>query len=69
MGKFNHLLIREGMQDQEETNSQEQPWGKHTTISLSYFADTEIPSRWEKLMITFYAAHKHVDPRPVGPEG
>ena len=23
----------------------------HTTISLSYFADTETPSRWEKLMI------------------
>ena len=23
----------------------------HITISLSYFADTETPSRWEKLMI------------------
>ena len=40
-------------------NSQEQPWCEvlfphqviHTTISLSYFADTEAPSRWEKLTI------------------
>ena len=39
-----------------ETNSQEQPWGKvlfpHQwiyTVSLSYFADTETPSRQEKL--------------------
>ena len=24
----------------------------HITISLSYFADTETPSRWEKLMIS-----------------
>ena len=43
---------------QEETNSQELSWGKvlyphqwiHATISLSYSADTEIPSTWEKLM-------------------
>ena len=41
------------------TNSQEQPSGKvpfpheqiQATIYLSYFADTEMPSRWEKLMI------------------
>ena len=47
------------MGDQGEANSQEQPWSKvlfphqriHTTISLSYFANTETPSRWEKLMI------------------
>ena len=38
-------------------NSQEQPWAKvlfplqrkGTKISLSYFADAETPSRWEKL--------------------
>ena len=59
MGRFKQLLIRKGMGDQGETNSPEQPWGKvlfpyqriHTTPSLSYFADTETPSRWEKLMI------------------
>ena len=40
-------------------NSEGQLWDKvlfphqgvHTTISLSYFADTETPSRWEKLII------------------
>ena len=40
-------------------DSQEQPWGKvllshqqiHTTISLSYFVDTELPSTWEKLTV------------------
>ena len=40
-------------------NSQEQPWGKvafphqwrHTTNILSYFAEIETPSRWEKLKI------------------
>ena len=40
-------------------NSQGQPQGKglfphqwiHTTISLNYFAETEIPSGWKKLMI------------------
>ena len=37
-----------------------------STIALSYFGDTETASRWEKLQ---YAAHKHVDPRPVKPEG
>ena len=39
-------------------NSEEQLWGKvlfphqgvHMTITLSYFADTETPSRWEKLI-------------------
>ena len=47
------------MGDQEEANSQEQPWSTgpfphqciHTIIFLSYFEDTETPSRWEKLMI------------------
>ena len=40
-------------------NSQEQPWGEvlfpHQvihTISLSCFADTEAPFRWEKLTIS-----------------
>ena len=59
VGRFKQLLIRKGMGDQGEPNSPEQPWGKvlfpyqriHTTPSLSYFADTETPSRWEKLMI------------------
>ena len=54
-------------------NSQEQPQDNvlfphqriHTTIPLSYFADIETSSRWEKL---WYAALKHVDPRPVGLE-
>ena len=33
-------------------------------------ADTETPFRWEKLAINGgMAAHKHVDPRPAGPEG
>ena len=39
-------------------NNQEHPWGKvlashqeYMTISLSYFAGTETPSRWENLMI------------------
>ena len=38
---------------------QEQPWGRllvshqqiYSTISLSHSADTETPSRWEKIMI------------------
>ena len=42
-----------------ERNSQEQPWTKvlfphqwiHTTISLSYFVETETTARWEKFMI------------------
>ena len=42
-----------------------QPWGKdlvpqkemHITISLSYFADTETPSRWEKLTVCCLQAH------------
>ena len=40
-------------------DSQKQPWGKvlfshqqiHTTISLSYFVDTKLPSTWEKLTV------------------
>ena len=47
------------MGDQGETLSQEQPLDTvlfpyhqiYTTISLSYFADTETPSRWGKLTI------------------
>ena len=42
-----------------ERNSQEQLWTKvlflhqwiHTTISLSYFVETETTARWEKFMI------------------
>ena len=61
------------------TNSQEQPSGKvpfpheqiQATIYLSYFADTEMLSRWEKLMNnngvlpTKYIDHS----TPVEPEG
>ena len=41
---------------QGRNKQQEQPRGKahqriHTTISLSYFADTEMPSKWKKVMI------------------
>ena len=51
-----------------------QPWGRvlvshqriHTAISLSCFADTETPIRWEKLTC---AAHKHADPDQLEPEG
>ena len=38
----------------------------HTTVSLSYFTNTEIPSRWEKLMVSCPQACR---PRPVGLEG
>ena len=62
MGRFEQLLIRGGRGTQRQgRNSQEtvmQPWNRvlfphrtHTAVSLSCFADTEIPSRWEKLMI------------------
>ena len=48
-----------------------QPWGNvlfhhqkiYTTISLSYFTDTETHSRWEKLKLTWYAAQKLADSR------
>jgi len=72
MGRFDLLLIREG-RGCEIREKQEQPWDNvlfphqriHTTISLSYFADTETSSRWEKLQ---YAALMHVGPRPAGLE-
>ena len=58
MGRFMQLLIREGRDVRPGRKSQEQPWIKsyfpingYTTISLSYFADVEAASRWEKLMI------------------
>ena len=63
MGRFKHLPIREGSRcETREKQAREkiaQPWGKvlvphqqiHPTISLSCFADTETPSRWEKLTI------------------
>ena len=62
MGRFKQVLIRGGRGTQRQgRNSQEtvmQPCNRvlfphrtHTAISLSYFADTEIPSRWEKFMI------------------
>ena len=58
-GRFKQLLIREGEDERPGRNNQEQPWVKvlffhqwiHTAISLSCFADTETPTRWEKLMI------------------
>ena len=42
------------------------PSTKPTTTPLSYFVDTETPSRWEKLR---YAACKQEDPRSFKPEG
>ena len=53
------LLIREGRDVRPGRKSQEQPLNKvlfphqwiHTAISLSYFADVEAASRWEKLTI------------------
>ena len=47
------------MWDKGETNHEEQPWGKvlfplqwiHMAISLRYSAETETPSRWEKLTL------------------
>ena len=59
-------------------NSQEQPQGKvllshqriRTTTSLSCFADSGTPSRWEKAKVNDgMAAHSLVDPRALGPEG
>ena len=58
-GRLEQSLIREGRG--YEKNSQEQPWGKvlfshqwiHTTIPVSYLAEPERPSRWEKLPINF----------------
>ena len=58
VGRFKQLLTREGRGcETREKQTQEQSWGTvlfphqwiHTTISLSYSADTETPSRWEKL--------------------
>ena len=54
-----HCSLGKGGNGRPERKHQEQPWGKvlfphqgiHTTISLSYFADNETPSRWEKLTI------------------
>lgn len=40
------------------------------TISLSHSAETETPSRWEKLVINDgMLPTSNADPRPVGPEG
>ena len=58
MGRFNQLLEK-GEEVRPGRSSQEQPWGKvlfshqqiHTTISLSYFVDTVLPSTWEKLTV------------------
>ena len=72
-------LEKEETGDYEETNNKEQPWGKvlfpqqkiHTK-SLSYFADIETPSTWEKLMIhdgMLVYVHKHTDIKLVGSEG
>ena len=51
------------MQDREEQSRETimQPWGRvlvppqgiHTTKSLSYFSDTETPTRWQKLTVCF----------------
>ena len=59
MGIYKPLLIREkrGCETREKRSRVALGQGPishqwiHTTISLSYFADTETPSRWEKLVI------------------
>ena len=59
MGRFKPLLIREGREWETKEKQSRAALDKvpfphqriHTTISLSYFANTETPSRWEKLMI------------------
>ena len=74
MGRFDLLLIREGRGCEIREKQSRVALGQcpvspstiHTTISLSYFADSETSCRWEKL---WYAALKHVDPRLVGLEG
>ena len=74
-GVFKQLRIREGKgcktRVKQSRKTIVQPWGNvlfhhqkiYTTISLSYFTDTETHSRWEKLKLTWYAAQKHADSR------
>ena len=73
MGRFKQLLIRwEKMC--EKKKQKEQAWGKvvfphqriHTIVSSAILQILKSASRWEKL---WHVAHKHVDPRPVKPEG
>ena len=52
------IPLGKGRDTRPRRNNQERPWGKvlfpHQcihTITLSYFAETESPSRWEQLMI------------------
>ena len=52
------IPLGKGLDRRPRRNNQERPWGKvlfpHQcihTITLSYFAETESPSRWEQLMI------------------
>ena len=71
MGRSKQLLIREGRG--WGRNSQEQPWGKilflhqriHTTMSLSYFADTETPSRY----VYAQSSPSLFDPKDCSPPG
>ena len=69
-GRFKKLLIREGRECETRVKQPEAAVGQslvshqwiYAKISLSYSADTETPSRWEKL---WYAAHEHVEARSV----
>ena len=59
---------REGMQRQEKSRQETivEPWGRvlvshqriYIAISLSYFADTETSTRWEKLTVCCPQAHR-----------
>ena len=61
MGRFKYLLIREGRGCRDKRGAAKltivQPWGRvlappqgmHIAISLSCFADTAIPTRWDML--------------------
>lgn len=60
VGRFKQLLLREGRRYKTREKQLRAALGQgpvsllmdtHTTISLNYSADKEIPSRWEKQLI------------------
>ena len=77
--EFKQLLIEEGSKWETKKKDSSVALGQgtispskdKTEVSLIYFADTESSSKWEKLINDWqwYAAYKHVDPRPAGLEG
>ena len=71
--RFKQLLIREGKGGGDKGETVVQPWDRglaspqwiHRTVSLSCFADTETPFRWEKII-----AHTNREtPDLMEPEG